>query len=239
MTSRSSSTGVAFVAAAHTTTPGWLSSMKEEVRARTVWGVVHISESRTPFVGQATNHNADPRTWRDQWCSIDGFEDNPLNLRWMEGVVACKGWDADSRNVVHASHPHQEYVHVNFARIVLRIRTYERQIRRLNEHRVQRAPRRGGSPKQRRMVHTRGRSGLILAADSGIPCNCQKWGKAYRLRQASYASGCPADSRNFAHCFCLRSFVRKFTVVKLVFSRWCKSHWNQSIISMVFNLLTL
>lgn len=59
-----------------------------------------------------------------------------------------------------------------------------------------RAPRRGGSPKQRWIVHTRGRSGLILAADSGIPCNCQKWGKAYRLRQASYASGCPADPRD-------------------------------------------
>lgn len=139
-----------------------------------------------------------------------------LNRRVLEvtlsfGRGSRRGWGgrSGSHDAVRASLPHQGARERHEGTVVCArcLHVYER-VRVRDEHRTSgsartRAPRRGGSPKQRWMVHTRGRSGLILAADSGIPCNCQKWGKAYRLRQASYASGCPADPRDLTRRFCL------------------------------------
>lgn len=147
------------------------------------------------------------------------------------GRGSRRGWGGrtGSHDAVRASRPHQG-VRVSVTKVLLcarvALRVYER-VRVRDEHRTSesartRAPRRGGSPKQRWMVHTRGRSGLILAADSGIPCNCQKWGKAYRLRQASYASGCPADPRDLTRRFCLRfTLLASRWSFRLVVTRFC------------------
>lgn len=107
------SDGVAFVAAAHTTTSRRLRSpLKEVVRARAARGVARVDESAGLYVATFANRDGEPRTWRGQRCSTDGRGPRRGESRLLAsergGSRRGRGGWTGSHDVVRASRPHRD-----------------------------------------------------------------------------------------------------------------------------------
>jgi len=177
-TSRSSSTAVAFVAAVHNYSRRNYSPLKGVVHARGRGAAWRISEAVRRVFDQSPSGsgNMARSVVLKRWI----LQAHPLSRMGIAAGVE-EGLLEGSHDGVRAvddptggcSCERDEGLGGVWARAA---NVYARTCAHVHRARARaRAhPRMGGSPKQRRMVHTRGRSGLILAADSGIPCNCQK-----------------------------------------------------------------